>query len=196
MTATLSKSMVDKVYISSRCFLLMVSALTAWTSGCALHRRPAVHWQPAALVRPIVPEHSQASESPAEEPPDLPLEIPSPLPRLASVRMVPARPRAALSQPVESTTVTKPVEPIIAPQLSMEETETAKRGTQQSLATAERNLSVARGHNLNAAQTDLASKVRGFIDDAREAIGNVDWTRAQALAKKAEVLSSELSRSL
>jgi hypothetical protein len=196
MTGTLPKSMVDKLHISSRRCLLMVCCVTAWASGCAMQRRPAVPWHTAVLVRPIVPEHSHASDSPAEGPPDLQMEIPSPPPRLASVRTVPARPRATASQPVESTTAAKPIEPIIAPQLSMEETETAKRGTQQSLETAERNLSAARGRSLNAAQSDLASKVRGFMDDAREAIGNVDWTRARTLAKKAEVLSEELSRSL
>ncbi|GAC1617755.1 MAG: hypothetical protein NVS9B13_04840 [Candidatus Acidiferrum sp.] len=112
------------------------------------------------------------------------------------MRLVPSRPRTATMQPVENTTASKPIEPILAPQLSMEETASAQRGTQKSLETAERNLSGTRDRNLNAAQLDLASKVRGFMDDAREAIENADWTRARALAKKAEVLSEELSRTL
>jgi hypothetical protein len=95
-----------------------------------------------------------------------------------------------------TTTAVKPVEPIIAPQLSTQESEEARRLTQQSLDAAERNLSATRGKTLNAMQSDLASKVRGFMDDAREAMGNVDWTRARTLANKAQVLSEELARTL
>jgi hypothetical protein len=49
---------------------------------------------------------------------------------------------------------------------------------------------------LNAAQSDLASKIRGFIKDAREAAQIADWSRARSLAKKAQVLSEELAGSL
>jgi hypothetical protein len=53
-----------------------------------------------------------------------------------------------------------------------------------------------RGKNLNAAQSDLASKIRGFIKDAREAAQIADWSRARSLAKKAQVLSEGLADSL
>jgi len=46
---------------------------------------------------------------------------------------------------------------------------------------------------LNAAQQDLASKVRSFMAEARGAAQIGDWTRARAAAKKAEVLSQELA---
>jgi hypothetical protein len=45
-------------------------------------------------------------------------------------------------------------------------------------------------------QEDLASKVRGFGDNAREAMRSGDWARAKSLAKKAEVLSEQLAGSL
>jgi hypothetical protein len=51
------------------------------------------------------------------------------------------------------------------------------------------------GKSLNAAQKDLESKARSFMDTAREAIRNGDWPRAQNLAKKADVLSRELAAS-
>jgi len=57
-------------------------------------------------------------------------------------------------------------------------------------------LQSARGKNLNATQTDLISKIRGFIKDAREAAQITDWSRARSLAKKAQVLSEELASSL
>jgi hypothetical protein len=174
--------------------LLLAAAVMTWSSGCAEQRRVTVHWQTAVLVRPAIPEDKPTNE--VGEIPDLQMEIPA-TPKLASVRMVPPRPRVPVSQPAEaSAPVTKPQEPIIAPQLSTEETEVARRITQQSLDMAERNLSAAQGRNLNAMQSDLASKVRGFVDDAKQAMGNVDWTRAKILANKAQVLSEELARTL
>lgn len=166
-----------------------------WSTGCPAERHAPVHWQTAVLVRPTVPEYKPTNE--AEEMPDLQMEIPATA-KLASIRMFPARPHVAVSQPAESSSapVTRPQEPIIAPQLSAEETEAARRITQQSLDVAERNLAATQGRNLNAMQSDLASKVRGFMDDAKEAMGNVDWTRARILANKAEVLSKELARTL
>jgi hypothetical protein len=89
-----------------------------------------------------------------------------------------------------------PAEPFIAPQLTAGETSAAKHEAEQSLEAADRNLAKTRGRTLDASRTDLVSKIREFMDDAREAMRNGDWTRARNLAKKAEVLSSELSRSL
>jgi hypothetical protein len=64
------------------------------------------------------------------------------------------------------------------------------------LSVAERNIGSARGKTLNATQQDLASKVRSFMAEAREAANSGDWTRARNAAKKAEVLSQELASSL
>ncbi|HEY6385967.1 MAG TPA: hypothetical protein VIX91_09820 [Candidatus Acidoferrum sp.] len=64
------------------------------------------------------------------------------------------------------------------------------------MAAAERNLAAASGKSLSATQSDLASKVRSFISDARESGREGDWARARDLAKKAQVLSEELIGSL
>ena len=85
---------------------------------------------------------------------------------------------------------------MIAPQLSPAETTIAQQQTNQSLARAERNLAVTKGESLNEAQSDLVSKIRGFVKDAREAAQIGDWSRARSLAKKAQVLSEELAGSL
>jgi len=86
--------------------------------------------------------------------------------------------------------------PMIAPELTPQESAVAQQQTNQSLGIAERNLESARGKNLNTAQADLVSKIRGFIKDAREAAQITDWSRARSLAKKAQVLSEELTGSL
>lgn len=85
---------------------------------------------------------------------------------------------------------------MIAPQLTAQESAVAQQQTNQSLSLAEKNLESTRGKNLNAAQLDLVSKIRGFIKDAREAAQVKDWSRARSLAKKAQVLSVELAGSL
>ena len=69
----------------------------------------------------------------------------------------------------------------------------AKAATQQSLEVAEINLSLVQGRPLNVAQQDLISKIRGFVDSAREAMKENDWQRARSQAKKAEVLSKEFA---
>jgi len=69
----------------------------------------------------------------------------------------------------------------------------AKSDTQQSLIVAERNLSLVQGKRLNATQQDLVSKIRGFVESAREAMKENDWQRARSQAKKAEVLSKEFA---
>lgn len=85
---------------------------------------------------------------------------------------------------------------MIAPQLTARETATAQQEANQSLSVAERNLLATRGKNLNPTQSDLVSKIKGFLKDAREAAQAGDWVRARSLAKKAQVLSEELAASL
>jgi hypothetical protein len=80
--------------------------------------------------------------------------------------------------------------------LSSQESASLQRQTEQSLSAAERNLAATAGKSLNATQSDLASKVRSFISDAREAGRAGDWARARELAKKAQVLAEELAGSL
>jgi ribosomal protein S20 len=88
-----------------------------------------------------------------------------------------------------------PEAPTIAAQLSKEELAAAQQETNQSLEIAEKNLAGTQNKRLNAAQSDLVSKIKGFLKDAREAAQAGDWARARNLAKKAQVLSEELVRS-
>lgn len=146
------------------------------------------------LVRPVVPPHPEETGAAEEAAPDLQIEIPSAFAPLAT-RNAPARPRTAVvtnPNPVPA----KPDTPQIVPELSTQESNSLQQETNQSLAVADHNLAVASGKSLNPAQADLASKVRSFISDAREAGRAGDWTRARDLAKKAQVLSEELAQSL
>jgi hypothetical protein len=130
---------------------------------------------------------------PEDQIPDLRLELPAIPPRLMTTRSAPPRPRG--TAPASNGTGAdseKSESSLITPQLSAEETMAAQQQANQSLSIAERNLQSVRGKRLNAAQTDLVSKIRGFLKDAHEAAQAADWARARTLSKKAQVLSEEL----
>jgi hypothetical protein len=181
-----------------RILLVPVCLSVMVCSGCLVKKRPAAHFENPVLAHPVIP--SPMAEAALSEAPDLGLELaPMPVPvpvRLGPPRNPPARPKVAASPAVEPTAAGKPSEPTIVPELSTGELAAAKVDAQASLDVAERNLAATRGQALNAAQADLASKIRGFMDAAREAIRNNDWQRATNMAKKAEVLSRELAEGL
>ncbi len=128
--------------------------------------------------------------------PELKFEVPSFATVLVPARNGPPRPRgSAPSSTNGGADAEKTEAPTIASQLTLQETVVAQQETNQSLSIAERNLASARGKALNAAQTDLVSKIKGFLKDAREAAQANDWKRARSLAKKAQVLSEELTGS-
>jgi hypothetical protein len=172
-------------------------------SGCAERQVKArtFPWSTFAYARPLAPPVSQ-TQIPAQvddvDPlEDATLDVAPPPSVVAIARSVPARPRVPAGNPSQSDNgSSKPEVPQIAPQLTAAETSAAQQQMTQSLGVAERNIGSAEGKALNATQQDLASKVRSFMAEARDAASNGDWTRARAAAKKAEVLSQELASSL
>ena len=151
---------------------------------------PTVHMTGIVLAHPVVPSGT-ASDS-LEGAPDIEVEAAEMPPRLAPVRSGPARPHVAPAPPAEPAPAEKSAEPLILPDLTEEQLNAAKTETQQSLETAESKLAQTQGRRLNATQEDVASKVRGFMESAREAMKNGDWVRAKNQAKKAEVLAQQL----
>jgi hypothetical protein len=177
--------------------LLLVSSLTL--SGCFLRRQKAepFPWGMAARTRPYPPyPPTPAPDETNDTVPDLQPDLAPPPSSLAAVRSVPARPRVAQGSPPQNEVVSKPDVPQIAPQLSPAEASAAQQQVNESLNVAERNIGATQGRNLNTGQLDLASKVRSFIAEAREAANIGDWTRAKNAAKKAQVLSEELASSM
>ncbi len=178
------------------CMILgLMSCAALFVGGCAPERRKAsIPWHTAILVRPVS-LRSPATENVEEVAPDLKQEIPTPAP-LAIARSGPTRPRIPSASTNANARPTQQDIPQIVPSLSAQESASLQKEEEQSLSTAERNLAVTAGKSLNATQADLASKVRGFIADAREAGHGGDWERARDLAKKAQILSEELIGSL
>jgi hypothetical protein len=169
-------------------------------SGCAERRVKAkvkaFPWNTMAMAHPILPKTAGSPDDQAADSfPEFAFDVPPPPSPLVTVSGAPQRPHVPAA-PAGQNNAAKFEPPQIVPQLTPQETQAAQQQTNLSLSIAERNIGAARGRTLNATQSDLASKVRSFITEAREAAHIGDWTRASNAAKKAQVLSEELARSL
>jgi hypothetical protein len=139
---------------------------------------------PAPSAPPPVPTVTEAP----------PPEVDSPVPPLVTGKR-PAAPRRPATTESSDSTPAKPAAPQISPQLSPRDLESTKKNTTANLMTADQNLQLSNGRQLSAAQKDLAEKIKGFISQSHEAIRSDDWVRAQNLAEKARVLSTDLVKS-
>lgn len=187
------RQMITRTKTKKR-WLLMLCACAVWSYGCSTRRtptKPVVSF--VAVVHPLVPTTMAAT---LESPPELEVNpLPGP-PQIGPIRFQPPKPRVATPAAQEPTETEKHVQPTIVPEVATEELKVAQSETQRSLDVAEKNLMVAQGKRLNATQEDLVSKVRGFAENAREAMRSGDWVRAKNLSSKAEVLSEQLAASL
>jgi hypothetical protein len=174
------------------------------SAGCIsfFHRRPNIPWATAIQVRPTLQAHIANGDGGDDlDAPEIGLDLAPLTAMMVPIRSAPPRPKVtpapvpAASAPAADAEKA-PEAPTIAAQLSKEELATAQQETNQSLDAAEKNLASTRDKRLNAAQSDLVSKIKGFLKDAREAAQAGDWARARNLAKKAQVLSEELARSV
>jgi hypothetical protein len=191
-------------YACSRCApwrfgRLGVCALTVVFAGCAARQAPKAQtfpWATVKSVRPLLPKPASSSGAAGDDfLAEVELAVPPPPSPLAAIQSMPQRPHLP-STPAAQTAASQPEPPQITPQLTAEETASAQQQTNLSLSIAERNITASQGKALSPTQSDLASKVRSFITEARDAAHVADWTRARNAAKKAQVLSEELARSL
>jgi hypothetical protein len=174
-------------------WLAVMCVCAVWTCGCATRRapvKPVVNF--IAVVRPVVPP---ATELAVESPPDLAVDVLQAPPQIGPSHFQPPKPHVVAPAAQEPTGAEKHVEPTIVPEVTTEELRAAQAETQRSLDLTEKNLRMAQGKRLNATQQDLVSKVRGFADNAREAMRSGDWVRAKNFSSKAEVLSEQLAAS-
>jgi hypothetical protein len=169
-----------------------------FTAGCSVVRKkPTVAWGTAIQTRPLPVAEREQTVDPPDSVPELNLVLtPLTSPIVSVPQPTPLRSRVAAAPSAAGNGARKTELPLLVPQLTMEEAAAAKQQTEQSLSVAEKNLSAAQNRNLGPAQTDLVSKVRSFLSDSRDAAQAGDWTRARNLAKKAQVLSEELVKSL
>jgi hypothetical protein len=184
-----------RAVLSPKTTCVILCASTALVSGCAANQKPRARtfaWATATNVRPLAPEKISSNVSNEDLFAELGLDVPAPPSPVAGVPSGPSRPRIAVVPAGNPGAPPAPEAPMIAPQLSPEQTAAAQQQAATSVSVAEKNIAASQGRALNAMQSDLASKVRSFLAEAREAARVGDWTRASNAAKKAEVLSEEL----
>jgi hypothetical protein len=187
-----SRNWLARIGVAASCGAVLL------TTGCAMRQPKAkpFPWSTFAYTRPLVSNTAPQTDEGDDPLEDVTLDVAPPPSALVIARSIPPRPRLATNAPSQNDVASKPDVPQIAPQLTAAETSAAQQQISQSLNVAERNIGSAAGKTLNATQQDLASKVRSFMAEAREAANSGDWTRARNAAKKAEVLSQELAASL
>lgn len=188
----------ETIRVSPKFACAIVCAVAAIVSGCAATQKPRAQtfpWASVRNVRPLAPQTVPSDVSTEELFADLGLDVPAPPSPVAGTPSGPQRPRVAVVPATSGGASHVPEVPMIAPQLSPEQTAAAQQQTSASVNVAEKNIAASQGRSLNPMQSDLASKVRSFLAEAREAAHVGDWTRASNAAKKAEVLSQELAGS-
>ncbi len=169
--------------------IVLFCGLALSASGCRKH---TVQAAPPVVVPPAPEEPRPPTPPPATPPETKPEPAPAaPLPKAPAAKPPTSAPRPAPEPPLP-----RPAPLIISPRLSAAEQAEYQHKTNEAIAVGEKNLQVAYGKQLTAAQHDLVEKIRGFLAQAREAIRASDWVRAYNLAQKAQVLSVELVNSL
>jgi hypothetical protein len=188
--------------------LVIACALALGAAGCA-HQR--VHAGVPVSTVPVAPSPEtdrpmttapDTDATPPEEaevtpPPSIPSGSSPPAPVVIAPSAPPAPRRRPEEHPAaadEQPAAQKP--PQISPQISATDQSLYAKRTADDIATAEHNLQQTNGKHLSAAQQDLADKIRSFVSQSRDAGNGGDWDRAQNLAQKARLLSTELLNSL
>ncbi len=189
--------MMLRTQFNTLLYAIVLGGLGLTMAGCA--NKHIVRAAPPSVVTPppdvAGPMPQPEAPAPTETKSVPPPEATPTAPPLAPVkRPSPPRPRTAPTEAADPAPP-KPAPPQISPQLSPKDLESAKNNTTANITMAEKNLQLANGKQLNAAQKDLTGKIGGFLAQAHEAILADDWVRAANLAEKARVLSSELVKS-
>ncbi len=152
----------------------------------------------------VAPDTNALPPKPTEAPSPAPAiatsSSPPPLGSIAKPNNPPAPPKPATEQPAASEPAADssahPPVPLISPQLSAADQQNYERKMNEDVGAAEKNLQQANGRQLSAGQQDLVEKIHSFLEQARDASKGGDWARAQNLAQKARLLSTELVDSL
>jgi len=176
----------------ARLVLVVACLLSAGLAGCPrekVHAKmPKIIPPVPAVVEPPIPPYILG-----EEPADTTLAmIPESLPAPPPERTHANPPRKPAADPSPAA---HPAVPVISPQISAGDQAAYEHRIKENIDTAERNLQQAKSHSLNSSQQDMAEKIKLFVEQAHDAMLASDWTRAQNLAQKAQVLSAELVNS-
>jgi hypothetical protein len=183
-------------------WIVLACCLAFAAAGCArktVHASAPVQAPPAPAVaeaeRPMTIAPDTDAVPPVEDTAAPPVVADDAAPPPAPVATARA-PRKPVEPPAQETaTASRPPAPQISSQLSQVDQASYERKTNEDVSAARKNLQAAQGKQLNAAQQDLLEKIRSFLAQSLDASKSGDWARAQNLAQKARLLSTELINS-
>jgi hypothetical protein len=186
--------------------VVLACSVALGAAGCAherVHAAVPVAAPPLALSpetdhpMTIAPDTDATPPLEAQaSPPMIPPAATPPEPIATEPSAPPAPKRRPEEHPIQAEQAAAQHAPQIAPQISPSDQSMYQRKTADDLNAAEHNLDQTKGKHLSAAQQDLADKIRSFMSQSRDASKGGDWDRAQNLAQKAHLLSTELLNSL
>jgi hypothetical protein len=192
-----------------RCILVLIASVAPLLLAGCDEKKVVAAVPAAAPVAPDVRPMTIAPDTDATPPLEAAAVAPSlPAPSVTTppssaitttqVAPPPRRPTTAPSpsETADADSAEKPQPPRIVLEISPGDQAAAQHRVDDDSAIAAKNLQTISGRQLNAAQQDLADKVRSFLAQSTDAGKGGDWTRAQNLAQKARVLSIELINSL
>jgi hypothetical protein len=189
-----------KLAISALGMCVLAASLSIFCAGCAQNK---VHAAAPVTVPPVPPSPvptQDTSKSPASIPaPTTPAPVNPASTTSASsppLNSTPDSPKKPVTAPPASSEPERPAAPQISPQISASDQSQLQQQANQYVANAGENLHKADGRNLNATQKDMVDKIRGFLDQAQQAIQTSDWQRAKNLSQKAYLLSLDLVKTL
>lgn len=182
--------------------IAFLGGLSLLTAGCAQQRvraaSPATAPLPPSAERPmnVAPDtNATPPESPVPQAPVVASSSASPVQIVPAEPLAPRKPGGESAEAVPQPSA-HPAAPQISPQISPGDQAAYERRTNDDVSVTQKNLDMARGKQLSAAQRDMIEKIRSFVSQSRGASKDGDWARAQNLAQKARLLSAELINSL
>jgi len=185
-------------------WLVLACCLALSATGCArktVHASAPVSAPPTPAVaeaeRPMTIAPDTDAVPPVEDTaaPPVVADDAAPPPAPVATARAPRKPVEPPAQEAATETASRPPAPQISPQLSQVDQASYERKTNEDVSAARKNLQAALGKQLNAAQQDLLEKIRSFLSQSLDASKSGDWARAQNLAQKARLLSTELINS-
>jgi hypothetical protein len=187
------RSLTHTVSSTSAFLIIPVFAMIGF-GGCPKQPVKAKFTQTGVTQPPHMPVLNIDSTPPEVTSPELPYVAPQTSSALSNPPRPPA-PRRATATTEPEPEPTKPEAPQISPQLSADEKARAQSSIDADVHAAQQALDAASRHTLNAAQQDMADKIRSFLTQTHDAVAVSDFLSAKNLAQKAHVLSNELIRS-
>lgn len=185
--------------------LTLILSLTMGSSSCLFQKKPTVFTppapqsrpDPAATAAPSLPAPPKIAGDPkATAPPTIPPAIPeTPAPPARPQRRGPTNPQPPKATPPPAQadpTPPTPAPPKLGQIFTPDQIREYNKSIDESLERVKRALTTLSRKNLNAEQNETVSRISAFQKQAEQAREGQDLANAELLAKRADLLATDL----